>query len=81
MYVKNLDIQEYAHFNLVKLQETLFIFWGNFAQQIQISSHSMYQEEDIYVQNNIKYLSQSKMALLWMVNSTVRFCILRKQMS
>ena len=75
MYMKNLNIREFAHFNLVKLKETLFIFWGIFAQQIQISSYSVYQEEDIYLQNNIKYLSQSKMGLLWMVNSTVGFCI------
>ena len=31
MYANNSDIRELAHLNLVKIQETLFIFWGNFA--------------------------------------------------
>ena len=40
--------------------------FSNFAQQIQISSYSMYHEEDIYLQNNIKYFSQFKMEKHWM---------------
>ena len=44
---------------------------------IPISSYSTYQEEDIYLMNNIKYLSQSKMDGLCLQSMTVGICILR----
>merc|ERR1712082_554832 len=58
---KSLGTQEYAHLNLVKIPGTHFIFWGNFAQQIQIYSYLMYLELNFWIWGNIKYLNVLKM--------------------